>query len=484
MLSQRPDLTAETTEFLQRFRQFVDTHAVPKPVSLGRLPKRIDLTLFALPVRADNAGRALPRALDGEDPLQPLRRLRMMYHRHALLDPNLCYSDVIARLLARDPHTRDESADAAPSLVEAVQTQRRFFEQLTAAFGRYIETKDKTEEHVLLNTCYTLLAYDSHSGRIDERLIETLYKEPETYLRGDLQTIRERHCGKLARLKRSIAGPIVARQLEKAKRATARTSLKSGVRSNLIRHLNDAASPDKLPGIEALVERALKLYREHAPSKDVVRVQGIVRNALQKHRFIHSFFEHHFLQPEIDGLYALLHAPRQTRSPRKRGSTESADLAEKLVISLHPTKDYFDFLKAITSADCTWWPNLAGTHLLSPHFINVRMFRKRYWMGNVYLLDYSEEANTIVIDRIQLQDPEAFLPLRFFADFITRLVEELARAAPACRIIAAESISNSPLAQQSFFARTRGLARVSFAFAEADQHFECAQGRPLVVLHA
>ncbi len=511
MLRRRPDLTPETAEFIDRFEQFARTQRIMRPAIMWRLPPRIDLELLSLPVemrsrRPRHAGeppqpetgttRRLPPTLNGEEPLRPLRLLYERYQKYALLDPSLGYADVLERFLSRqladveltapvaeagEPHPKAHTA----SLTRAVATRRRFFDYLSRAFTTYIETKSPETEEALLSICYTLLAYDSRGNGLDDKLLGSLAKRPSEYTRQDLETVRERHCRRLERLRESLTAPIVAQQLEKAKRATARTRLKTQVRTNLIRHLNDAITAPELDRIETLVERALKLYREHAPSADVVRVQGITQNALRKLRFIPSFFEKHFCKPEIEDLVELFRSQPQRDGgalERRSGNSTAATLTEALHLTLYPSKDYFEFLKAIPSADCTWWTNLAGGHLLSPRFFNLRIFRGRYWMGNVYLLDYSATSDTIVVDRVQIQEPETFFPLQFFAGFVERLLEVLLGAAPGARILAAESISNAPLVQQSYFLGTRGFARTSFTFKEEDKRFECAQGQPLVVL--
>lgn len=114
-----------------------------------------------------------------------------------------------------------------------------------------------------------------------------------------------------------------------------------------------------------------------------------------------SVYRSLFLTPELETCQKLY---RPTKVMQTEGTvTEKTILhyTQSTTIHFYATKDYFDLIKSKYSGDCTN-THLGDNQLMTPHFFNIRIFHKDDWIGNIYMLDFSEEHDCIIIDRIQI----------------------------------------------------------------------------------
>lgn len=133
------------------------------------------------------------------------------------------------------------------------------------------------------------------------------------------------------------------------------------------------------------------------------------------------------------------------------------------VLSFYPTKDYLDLEKGWFSGDCTCRDELGREQLLTPNFFNVRMFSGSEWIGNIYMLDFTETHRLLLVDRIQM--PRNFKV--YFVDFFDRMLKafsELFSEVPYECILLPLRISNHGSVQTAFNMYKKELKKREFHF--------------------
>ncbi|HER43872.1 MAG TPA: hypothetical protein ENO08_05380, partial [Candidatus Eisenbacteria bacterium] len=84
-------------------------------------------------------------------------------------------------------------------------------------------------------------------------------------------------------------------------------------------------------------------------------------------------------------------------------------------LELYPTKDYLDLFRGHISKDCVGI-SLGEVQLKVPNFFNVRIFRNAKWIGNIYMLDFTESHGVLLIDRVQMPRSVKARYVNFFDD--------------------------------------------------------------------
>jgi hypothetical protein len=167
-------------------------------------------------------------------------------------------------------------------------------------------------------------------------------------------------------------------------------------------------------------------YRTDATAGDIIpilkRMDMVMKNMSLPPETKTAFHDYlSSLQKQIEhapSLYRILFLGKELIPLQKfhkpgRVMTSSVSYAERIFrtytvvtkLDLYPTKDFMDFFKGTISGDCTG-VRLAEAHLCTPNFFNIRIFqdsgRNPDWIGNIYMLDFSEEYGSLLIDRIQI----------------------------------------------------------------------------------
>jgi len=143
-------------------------------------------------------------------------------------------------------------------------------------------------------------------------------------------------------------------------------------------------------------------------------------------------------------------------------------------LHFYPTKDYLDLCRGQFSGDCVNG-GLSEQQLATPNFFNVRVFSAGHWIGNIYLLDFTEEQGALLIDRVQIRREMKVPYLEVFAQ-LTQALRELFEAVPYTYILAPLSISNHATIQKAFNTYRKKLPtrRVDLASTHA-RYFESLQ---------
>jgi len=145
-------------------------------------------------------------------------------------------------------------------------------------------------------------------------------------------------------------------------------------------------------------------------------------------------------------------------------------------LDFYPTKDYFDFFKGKISNDCTG-NGLSEKHLLTPHFFNIRIFKGKDWLGNIYMLDFCQEHGTLIIDRIQIPRELNVFYHQFF-DYLRDVLIEMFEDVPYKVILMPIAISNHATIQQIFNGHKKKLSKkVKLLDSPYATYFESLKGK-------
>jgi hypothetical protein len=331
-----------------------------------------------------------------------------------------------------------------------------------------VHTKSAEQEQALLRAFFSLLLFERRTLRPD-RALGAVVDDGGAGTSNALSVFARVHGERLGALKQRAVRPILHKTIERAKTSLGRIELPPMTRASLFRLLNELKREQTPAEARLLIERLLAFGGAELPTAALTRLSGVLQNALHKLEFADDFFERHFHAGELERLGGL--------------GTEELE-TESVTLSLYPAKDLMDFLKAIPSGDCSWWEPTAEAHTGSPRFLNIRVFLERDWIGNIYLLDYSSDRSTVVIDRVQFARAGALRPVRFVPDLLLPLCSRLEQAVPGCRLLAAAVISNSELIQRAWASYAGELPRTEFVFDACDANFECAEGSDRLVVLA
>jgi hypothetical protein len=145
-------------------------------------------------------------------------------------------------------------------------------------------------------------------------------------------------------------------------------------------------------------------------------------------------------------------------------------------LELFPTKDYLDVCKGTISGDCVT-EILGEDHLREPRYFSIRMFIDRQWIGNIYMLDFTDERGILLVDRIQIPRNLKILYHRFF-DHLKESFEELFADVPYKTIVLPMTISNHKTLQNVFNVYRKNIPAVVMDFSNTGvKQFESVNTR-------
>jgi hypothetical protein len=154
-----------------------------------------------------------------------------------------------------------------------------------------------------------------------------------------------------------------------------------------------------------------------------------------------------FLDKEL-GKVRKLYVPQDVMKPHvSYKEVIRMTYTEMAVIKFFPTKDYMDLWHGIFSSDCVGL-DLGQKHLLTPNFFNVRIFMNDRWIGNIYMLDFTDRE-ILLIDRIQIPRD---IPAGFMGFFqgLAEVFQEMFSEVPYKEILMPLAISNHNKIQTVF----------------------------------
>lgn len=135
-------------------------------------------------------------------------------------------------------------------------------------------------------------------------------------------------------------------------------------------------------------------------------------------------------------------------------------------MELYPTKDFLDICKGVVSGDCVT-EVLGENHLRESRYFSIRIFMDRKWIGNIYMLDFTDTKGILLVDRIQIPRNLRVLYHRFF-DHLRDAFGELFASVPYETIIMPLTISNHKTLQKVFNAYRKKLPSVAVDFGNSE----------------
>jgi len=204
--------------------------------------------------------------------------------------------------------------------------------------------------------------------------------------------------------------------------------------------------PDELPGVlKKIAEVAQKINLADDVKEKLhnylVSISGLVEKK-------HTIYPALFLTKELEDLKKLHRSGNVMQTKINYRENLLKIYLHSLTLSLYPTKDYFDLMRGGISDDCIGL-GLAEQQIMVPRFFNIRIFCNKRWVGNIYMLDFTSENGTILIDRIQIPRYITTEYVNFFDD-LKEALAEMFQDVDYKQIVAPLAISNHKSIQLIF----------------------------------
>lgn len=201
----------------------------------------------------------------------------------------------------------------------------------------------------------------------------------------------------------------------------------------------------------------------------------------QNLEFEQKVYEHLFLSPDLVRMRRL-HMPgrvMKTQYSYYEKIVKARTLLESL--SFYPVKCYLDISKYRISKDCTG-TGLAEQHLATKNYFCIRIFRDSGWLGNIYMLDFTEEHDVLVVDRIQVPRDLKAGYINFF-DHLRDMFMEMFNDVKASRVLLPAVLSNHGTIQKGYNYYKKRLNKMKFyPTFNVGPHFESLRDDSFVVL--
>ena len=457
---------------------------IVRPPALQRLPGRIEFPIREVKshlrwvVKDTDLSIGVPEVLDF------IGGVRSAYLAHTGGAPEF-YLDLASELRNRC-HERAElrGKGAASGKADAGLTANSYSRKLhdnielhklmVRLLKRVLDTKNRETSEFLVRSITRMLAYDPKQHRLDRGLIERLERE-QGNSSALLQDLHEIFVKRLTRLRMILFDLHVHQFLSRSKDRVTKSKAPSNLKKNIIDVMDRVFHSRSRRGAGEKLERLFGFYESRVDPAEMQKLRDYPENFFRKIDDFETFFRRNFHTDRISKYYDLY-----CRKLKVQVISEDAVTVNETLM-LYPAKDLGELMKGETSHDCSAELSLAVAHLRHPRFFNIRIFRESEWIGNVYVLDYSDRG-AIILDRIQIQNLTDFMPVRFFSSFMDTLSEK-AKFEPSVRVLAPSAISNFPTVQESYESYRKKRPRVDFAFGPEDDIFSCSKQKKLYVLH-
>jgi hypothetical protein len=254
----------------------------------------------------------------------------------------------------------------------------------------------------------------------------------------------------------------------------AKLDLTVNQKTNLYGYFNPNISQDDLLPILSKLDAVVRQIP--IPDEKRQKLCGYIMSFTNDIISVQRLYGRWFLSPELKRLRKL-YTPKNVMQYR---INVMENIVRKYIhstqLEFYPTKDWMDLCKGKMSSDCSG--HLLGQrHLLTPAFFNIRIFRHSDWIGNIYMLDFTEESGCLLVDRIQIPRGIKAEYVLFF-DSLRIAFEELFEKTGYESILLPLRISNHASIQKVFNNYKENLAKSKIRFRLADKHlFESLRQR-------
>lgn len=252
-----------------------------------------------------------------------------------------------------------------------------------------------------------------------------------------------------ARLPQTIQGLLTNRSdnlSQKLSGKMSKISLSPRHIMNLMGYIHKNMTPDALyKALNKIEGVAAKMSIPEDAKKRLHDYIGSMKKNMDRAPFV---YRNLFLTPDLETCQKLYRPTKVMKSEETIMETTIRQYTQSTTIHFYATKDYFDLIKAKYSGDCTD-THLGENQMLTPHFFNIRIFHKDDWIGNIYMLDFSEEQNCLIIDRIQIPRDLKMFYHQFF-DYLKDVLIEMFEGIDYQYILMPLTISNHETIQKIF----------------------------------
>jgi len=389
------------------------------------------------------------------------------------------YFDMISVLYRewyRSPFNKNAEPSGPPAAVlfsERLRESMELHSRMAGLLKVVLNTRNRQAREMLVGFLIRLAAYDPKTQTLDIDLLQGMAGRPghSTALLNDLHTL---FVERLGRLKGNLFDIRFHKLRDMAVGKVNRCAVPFPFKTKTVAIIGAVRTTADVARAEERLERLIRLSEGRIPAGEMQRVKDIVSMYLKKVELFESFFTDTFHMERIRRAYETFCRPFECRV------VTDTEITNQLVLHLYPTKDYHDFLKGVASGDCSAEVPLAGRHMSSPRFFNLRIFHGTRWIGNIYMLDYLDRG-ALIVDRIQMGERKELLPLRFFQQFMDRITGSL-KVGQAVRILGPSAISNFKWIQKNYEEFRKGRGRMEFRLDDSDDAFDSFRQKKFYVL--
>jgi len=473
-------LYGQSQEMRHRWLVLYANENIPiKPQALSALPKCINLNLQDVKKRYRRVVQKLD--LSGGIPgLATFTSSLKAVFKEALAGAPDDYFEMISILYGewyRSTFNKEKKSPGNPAvktlfsdrLQESMELQRRMADLLKVV----LNTGNRQARALLVNFIMRLAAYDPKTKKLDAELVQCVesHASTSTSLLGGLNTV---FVERLGRLKGNLFDIHFHRLKDMTVHKVKRCGVPFPFKTKTVSIIGAVRARSDIVRAEERLERLIRLSEGRIPAAEMQKVKDIVTMYLKKVECFEAFFTDDFHMEKIRQLYETFCRPFEIQQ-----ITDTV-ITNQLVLHLYPTKDYHDFLKGVTSSDCSADVPLAALHMESPRFFNVRIFHGSSWLGNIYMLDYLDRE-VLIVDRIQMSERNEMLPLHFFSQFMSQLLGSL-KVNQSILILGPSAISNFKWIQKNYEEFRQGRKRIEFRLDDSDSAFDSSRQKKFYIL--
>ncbi len=469
----------------QALLRFAKTHRIEKPPILLGLPERIELEVYDLTPKV----RWIIK--DSNIPFEPYTTAAILEEgRQDFLNavngvPESIF-DIIPQLTCQgtallgkksnkgDKTIKPNNQGAFVRIASALQEKDDFYGLLIKLLKFYLSTKNRAVKTFVKRAILIMLAYNFKTHLLDHGLIEQI-RSSFSVKANFLNALHTIYGKRLERIMQNLFAPLARQFVRLSQGKILKMGLPANLKQNIIAILDQVGSAYTLERAKHQSNRLMEITEKRCLVEELKKVKSVTENFFAKLEEFESFFKQIFPIKKISSIFE--GDFRLTRV--SEGSEEP--LATGVTLTLYPCKDYHDFLKGLYSGDCSSKQRLAARHLCHKRFFNLRVFHGTHWVGNIYLLDYTERG-ALIVDRIQIKNSTSLMPLNFFSRFMASLTNVLQKRAPL-KVLGPVRISNFSAIQNSYASFCKQKRQEPFIFHKQDSSFECSQHKQLFVLN-
>ena len=462
--------------------QIAKKHTIIQPPILSLIPERFDFPLYNAKATVHQIIEDIEITFYADAPSQQ----KETKHFDFAEDVPRSYFDLISELLSQGQNilkkkkTTTEIQAATPRPVTGhyasakIQDMIDFDELLAEMLRHYLNTKNRNVGIFVIKSIFLMLAYDPKKLLLDKALLAKCKELNFGSTSDDIYRLLEK---RLMRIKQSIFNPHFNKLFRMSREKIIRLKAPRNFKSNTIALIDQFIEKKDPTKVERAFRRLTTAYAASTSNDDLMKASGIMENIFEKFLSFNDFFENKFSQEKTEEFFFLF------SSHILRAENLIKNIIDEVpYISLFPCKDLHDFFKGMYSGDCSQEISLAKEHLLAPRFFNIRVFDHRKWVGNIYMLDYSDQK-TLIVDKIQIKSSTSVKS----PGFVKRIMDLLSltlRTNNGFTLIGPSSgISNYDHIEKQYVSYRAKRKQVQFTFDNEDRKiFECAKSSRFYIL--